>query len=175
MSAPRILPLLLLLPLLACDEEMEPEATGDTDAAETTGDSQSEVVVDEDAIAEQALNFESLVKLTDEPIGSQHGLADTMNLWVDEGSVATYASLGSADFAPGSTIIKEQLDADGTLDSLAVMFKGPEGYAPDSGDWWFGIVRPNGNVGPAGQPASCVDCHAAAEDQDWAWGLPEGG
>jgi hypothetical protein len=171
MSMLRPLPLVLLVSLAACDEEMDPDATSDSDARETEGD---DLTVDEDAIAEQALDFESLVKLTDEPVASQHGLANTMNLWVDEGSVATYESLGTADFAPGSTIIKEQLEPDGTLNSLAVMFKGPEGYSPDSGDWWFGIVRPNGNVGPGGQPASCVDCHAGVQAQDWAWGLPEG-
>ncbi len=175
MLAPRFFPLILLVSTLGCDgDAME----ADTSGADTEGDESSgaEPDVDEQAIAEQAIAFESLEKINETPLTSQHGLADTMNLWVDAAAAQDYAGLslgGTPSFDPQTIILKEQLDADGTLNSVAVMYKGPAGYAPDSGDWWFGLVNPDGSIRLGGQPPSCVDCHASVANQDWAWGLPE--
>lgn len=168
----RLLPLFFLLSPLACDgDAMDAESSGDA-----TGDSGDTPTVDEQAIAEQAINFQSLTKINDQPQTSQHGLADTMNLWVDAAAAEDYAGLslgGTPTFEPQTILLKEQLNADATLNSVAVMYKGPSGYSTSTGDWWFGLVNPDGTVRLGGQPASCVDCHAAVETQDWAWGLPE--
>jgi len=175
MLSPRLLPLLFLLSPLACDgDAMDAESSGaDTDGG---GGSEGTPTVDEQAIAEQAINFQSLTRINDQPQTSQHGLADTMNVWVDAAAAEDYAGLslgGMPTFEPQTILLKEQLNADATLNSIAVMYKGPSGYSADSGDWWFGLVNPDGTVRLGGQPASCVDCHAAVESQDWAWGLPE--
>ncbi len=163
-----LIPVLLLVSVVGCDD-----AEMDSSGAGTSG---GEPGVDEAAIAEQAVAFESLEKINDEPLQSQHGLASTMNMWVDAAAAPAYASLGAGTaFDPDTIILKEQLNADGELDSIAVMYKGPAGYAPDAGDWWFGLVNPDGSVRLGGQPDACVSCHADASDQDWAWGLPGGG
>ena len=175
MLAPRLLPLFLLLSPLGCDDDaMDADPSGTESGTGADESSGGEPTVDEQAIAEQAIDFESLTKLNDEPLSSQHGLAVTMNMWVSPSAASAYAELGDGTvFDPGTYLLKEQLDADGALDSVAVMYKGPAGYSPDSGDWWFGLVNPDGTVRLGGQPGGCVDCHSAVESQDWAWGLPE--
>lgn len=169
MPARAALPLTLLLTLAACDDDPM-MGSADTDAE--TGSTDAEATVDAQAITDQALDFASLEKFNDEPVPSQHGLANTMNLWVDAGALSAYEGLGAGTvFVPGTYIIKEQINGDGTLNSMAVMFKGPQGYAPDAGDWWFGVVNPDGSIVVGGQPGSCVGCHADVAEQDWAWGL----
>ncbi len=169
MNARSVLTLPLLLCLAACDEDSTMDSA-DTDASTEATD--GEPTVDEQAIVTQALDFTSLEKFTDEPVPSQHGLANTMNLWVNAGALSAYEGLGAGTlFDPGTYIIKEQINGDGSLNSVAVMFKGPPGYAPDAGDWWFGVINRDGSVVVGGQPNSCVGCHADVAEQDWAWGL----
>ncbi len=164
-----ILPLCTLLCVTACDDDAMMNAADTDSGSEGSG---GPATVDEEAIVEQAVDFASLEKFNEAPLPSQHGLANRMNLWVDAGALSAYESLGAGTvFDEGTSIIKEQLNADGTLNSMAVMFKGPVGYAPDAGDWWFGVVNPDGSVVVGGQPGSCVGCHADVAEQDWAWGL----
>ena len=196
MHARIIIAFALLTSVSACDDDsMESGATAESDTDATTTDtagtdtendsadteqdsaddtSGGAATVDEDAIADQAINFNTLELLNDEPLSSQHGLANTMNLWVDADAVAAYESLSEGTvFDEGTYLLKEQLNGDGSLNTVAVMYKGPSGYAPDAGDWFFGLIQPDGSIQLGGQPGACVGCHADVSEQDWAWGLPE--
>lgn len=159
----------LLLSLAACDGD---SMTDSADTEPSTSGTDADLTVDEEAIVVQALDFASLEKFNDQEVPSQHGLANRMNLWVNVEALSAYEGLGEGTlFDPGTYIIKEQLNGDGTLNSMAVMFKGPSGYAPDAGDWWLGVINPDGSIVVGGQPGSCVGCHSDVAEQDWAWGL----
>lgn len=147
------------------------DTSGGADGSGSDGSSGGGATVDSQEVAQMVLMYESLDKVTDMPIASTHGLANTMNVWVSGNAVDGYMGLPAATtFEEGSLFVKEQFNADGSLNSLAAMFKGPADYAPDAGDWWFGLVNPDGSLGPNGQPGTCVDCHAMAEI-DFAYGL----
>lgn len=172
--------LFVFLVLPGCDEA-EPE--GETSALETTGadtdgnasagTTGQAAMVDPDAIAEQAIDFASLQLMNEAPFASQHGLADTVNIWVPAAAADAYLGLSeSTVFEPGTILVKEQLDAEGELDSMTVMFKGPDGYAPEAGDWWYGLISPEGDIMVGGQPGACVSCHTQAQDTGFVYGLP---
>jgi hypothetical protein len=66
------------------------------------------------------------------------------------------------------------------LGPLFLMEKMGKGFSPDSGNWRFTMVMPDGNVfGTTKGKGSanvqfCAECHGAvAEDQDHMWFLPE--
>jgi len=49
------------------------------------------------------------------------------------------------------------------------------GYAPDSGDWFWGRIAPDGSVMAGGTPDGCVGCHSQVEDNDWVFNSQMGG
>jgi len=80
---------------------------------------------------------------------------------------------------PGSIILKENFGPDGkTLMAVTVMYRA-EGYNPEANDWYWVKYTPNGNVAMtppekgsmpiAGKFASCIECHAGAEGNDFAF------
>jgi hypothetical protein len=147
-----------------------PSSGGPAGDEETTGETPT---VDPGSIVEAALLYMQLTRMNDEPFESKHGLADRVNVWVPEGQAAQYMALSEqTTFEEGTLIIKEQLDAQGRVDGLTIMFKGPEGLAPTVGDWWFGLVSPEGEVSVGGQPEACTSCHTGAAKTDYVFGLP---
>ena len=46
--------------------------------------------------------------------------------------------------SPGTVIVRSVLDASGNVSKLTLMAKGPPGYDPSIGDWWFGETDPTG-------------------------------
>lgn len=174
MNKASLVSLLLLTSLVACDDDSDGagDTAGDTD---TAGDaSGGDASVDEAAIIEEAMAYEMLTQVNDEPLESVHGLAATMNLFVDAGAASLYPVIPAGTvFDEDTIIVKEQLNGDGSLNSLAVMYKGPAGYSADSGDWWFAVVNPDGSTQVSGQPGACVGCHMDAGETDWAFGMAE--
>jgi hypothetical protein len=62
------------------------------------------------------------------------------------------------------------------LDSLAVMFRRAQGYAPEAADWFFVKYMPDGSVAttPGGRPMAgqvppCIECHRPAEGGDFVF------
>ncbi|MFC6489312.1 cytochrome P460 family protein [Nitratireductor sp. GCM10026969] len=62
------------------------------------------------------------------------------------------------------------------FDSMGVMFRREEGYAPDSGNWFWVKFMPDGAVATtpdganmAGRIAPCIGCHQPAEGGDFVF------
>ncbi|HEY0194574.1 MAG TPA: hypothetical protein VGC42_25855, partial [Kofleriaceae bacterium] len=43
-------------------------------------------------------------------------------------------------FPEGTMILRKVYDATGAVSKVTLMAKGPAGYAPTIGDWWFGVT-----------------------------------
>lgn len=97
---------------------------------------------------------------------------------------------GASVFSPGAVLIKENHaptgvdisgleaqtalpDFEGDLQAWTYMVKVP-GYAPETGDWFYGRIAGDGSLLAAGSPAGCVACHAQVEDNDWVFNAPLG-
>lgn len=100
-----------------------------------------------------------------------------VNVWVTTAAAATYRAVDGDGgvFAPGTILVKEQLDPQGQVAVLTVMAKAPPGYAPEAGDWYWAQTTPAGvvNGGFSGQVGFCIRCHAPRAPNDWAWGVPQ--
>ncbi len=107
-----------------------------------------------------------------------------INLYV-HGDVGDYArihpesSASSAAIAVGTVIVREVLDARGAIAKLTVMAKGPAGYDPSLGDWWFAEADPSGvplveNGAPrVGRLDDCHGCHVPRASEDYLFGVPK--
>jgi len=142
----------------------ETSATGSADEASSGGSP----AIDEAAVIEQASQYATaLVQINDQPFDSQHGLADTVNVFVDATNAELYRTLDPAapadlDFPEGALVVKEHLDADGNPDGFLLMYQGPDGYAPDASDWFWARVDGSGTTQETGQVGFCIGCHAQA-------------
>jgi hypothetical protein len=165
---------LIILLTVAC----EAETSGDE--SESTGDSSGEVQgVDADAVLSRALDYrEALERVTAASAPSQHGLADTVHVWIDPSASSSYRALDPASdessdvaFPEDTLFVKEHLDADGTPAGLTLMFRGADGYAPESADWWWGRTNAAGALQDEGQVGFCIDCHAGANAEAYVFGV----
>jgi hypothetical protein len=80
----------------------------------------------------------------------------------------------------GTMIVREVLDAGGQVAKLTIMAKGPPGYDPSLGDWWFAVTDPRGvplveDGGLLlGRLTQCHDCHVDRPRDDFLFGVPSG-
>lgn len=107
-----------------------------------------------------------------------------IDLWVDPAGAAAYRKIdpgvdGSHASVPrGTMIVRAVFDDAGVLTKLTLMAKGPAGYDPTLGDWWFGVTDPDGtpiieNGAPMlGPLAACHECHLARAQDDFLFGVP---
>jgi hypothetical protein len=80
----------------------------------------------------------------------------------------------------GTVIVRNVLDATGAISKVTLMGKGPAGYDPTIGDWWFGVTDPAGNplpedsgTGPqVGRLTECHGCHIPRATDDYLFGVP---
>ena len=78
----------------------------------------------------------------------------------------------------GTLIVREVLDDTGTVTKLTMMAKGPAGYDPTLGDWWFAETDPTGKplTGDAGlqvgRLTACHSCHVPRASTDYLFGVP---
>jgi hypothetical protein len=108
----------------------------------------------------------------------------TIREWVSTADLVTYEAVspgvsGSNVVAPaGMTIVRAVLDEDGGIGKLTLMYKGPQGYNPALGDWWFGVTDPTGSPlevdgGPElGLLTACYSCHVPRSSDDYLFGVP---
>lgn len=183
---------LLILTLAACGDTTsgtDDTTAGTTDATESGSETGSETEttaaeVDEDAVLDDVMNFdqEKFTKANNAPLASQHGdMAMVVDIWVPPDVLATYKMIDPMDYQPitfpvGTTLIKRHwADAEATMPGgWTVMHKGPPGYAPDTGDWWWARVYEDGTTPVKGTaPAAdfCISCHMPAAPSDWARGI----
>lgn len=72
----------------------------------------------------------------------------------------------SVPFPYGTIVVKENIGDDNTVKALTVMYKS-EGFNPEGGDWFWAKYSPTGSIESAGKVESCLECHAAVEDNDY--------
>ena len=76
-------------------------------------------------------------------------------------------------------IVREVLDGSGALAKLTMMAKGPVGYDPTLGDWWFAetdaLCNPlmDGSSELVGKIEACHECHADRAGDDFLFGVTE--
>jgi len=106
--------------------------------------------------------------------------------WVSTDAYAQYSRIrpdqtGSQAVIPiGTIVLRAVLDVDGVVTALTVMCKGPAGYNPALGDWWFAKTDPNGVPIPpsdnatedVGQLTGCYSCHQPRANDDFLFGIP---
>jgi hypothetical protein len=110
-----------------------------------------------------------------------------IDVWVSKDSADEYERIspeehGSGASLPyGTVIVREVLDKKtAQLQKLTLMVKGPEGVAPEIGDWWYAVtdgagvpfLNDDGSEKKGAMP-ECRGCHEArgAED-DFLFGVP---
>jgi hypothetical protein len=126
----------------------------------------------------------SFTQVTRAPYPSAVAAGSTISEWVSTSAVAPYDAIspgvtGSGETVPvGTSIVRAVLGADGAVTELTLMFKGPPGYNPDLGDWWFAVTDPNGVVavtdaGPqVGRLPQCYGCHIPRANDGYLFGVP---
>lgn len=89
-------------------------------------------------------------------------------------------STGSHVVMPvGTLIVRQVLDANGAVTKVTLMGKGPAGYDPTLGDWWFGVTDPSGtplsdDTGmQVGRLTQCHGCHIPRAEDDYLFGVPK--
>jgi len=123
-------------------------------------------------------------KATRAPYASTAAVGDDISEWVTAAALATYDSIsptvtGShASLPAGTTIVRQVLEPDGGVAKLTLMVKGPPGYNPDLGDWWFGETDPSGTPLTSdagvlmGRLSQCYSCHLTRNDDGYLFGVP---
>ncbi|MCX4244991.1 hypothetical protein [Paraliomyxa miuraensis] len=136
-----------------------------SDGADSTGEP---LPFDEAEVIELAGQYATaLVQINDQPFTSQHALAAAVNVFVDPAAADLYRMLDPVApvelaFPEGTLLVKEHLDGDGAFIGYNLMYRGPEGFAPDSSDWYWARVTAAGVAAESGAIDYCINCHAAA-------------
>ena len=88
------------------------------------------------------------------------------------------ASGSQAMIPEGGIIVREVIDATGAAQRLTVMAKGPAGYNPEIGDWYWAVTDLQGTpviesgVPRSGRLADCYGCHLPRASDDYLFGVP---
>jgi len=113
------------------------------------------------------------------------GTGADINLYVSANGYAQYASInpdaqGSGINVPeGTLIIREVLEPNAAIKTLTLMYKGPKGYNPELGDFWFGVTDAAAKpaLDTAGAPKlgrlkECFSCHIPRASDGYLFGVP---
>lgn len=152
------------------------------------GDLPPDVEVNESAL-ERVEAYRAMARVNVQPYKSELG-AFSINCFVVGPDAAGAA--GAADYRrihpertganvtllPGTMIVREVLDANRQVTKLTVMAKGPYGYDPTLGDWWFAVTDTGGTplvengVPMVGRLTQCHGCHLDRTHDDFLFGVP---
>lgn len=154
----------------------------------TQGDGAGDaVVVDDQALLSEALTYRdpgAFTQLNNSAYASALGGESFINVYVSAGAFNTYAVVdpgapGTGITLPeGTIIVREVLEPSGKVKRLTLMAKGPAGYNPDLGDYWFAVTEPDGTpvvengVTRVGRLADCYGCHVPRATDDYLFGVP---
>jgi hypothetical protein len=106
--------------------------------------------------------------------------------WVSSVAAADYEAISpdagaSIPALPvGSMIVREVMSDAGAVTEVTVLVKGPAGYNPAIGDWWWGVTDGNGSAAVAdggalvGRLTQCYSCHLPRSGVDFLFGVPAG-
>lgn len=79
---------------------------------------------------------------------------------------------------PGTVIVRAVLAPDSRPAKLTAMGKGPPGFDPTFGDWWFAVTDPRGEPLEddgelqIGRLETCHECHRDRARDDFLFGVP---
>jgi len=127
----------------------------------------------------------AFVRLNDAPYPTALGTGADINVYVSANAYVAYASIvpdktGSGVNVPeGTLIVREVLEPSGAIKTLTLMYKGPAGYNPDLGDFWFGVtdaalapVLDTAGARKIGRVHECYSCHIPRASDGWLFGVP---
>ena len=93
------------------------------------------------------------------PSQSAHGAA--VQIWLNDLAIASLEN--GEPYPDGAAIIKEgYVDEEGSQRKALTLMVKQEGFAPESGDWFWASYSDTDEVQTAGSPEFCVSCHAAS-------------
>lgn len=115
--------------------------------------------------------------------GSEHGMF--LQVYANQAAAASYRNYEQGAAIPvGGTVLKRsfRVDAEGRAApyALFVMERMAPGFSPDTNDWRFALIGPDGNtIGATNGPDDakvryCAACHATARRQDFLLFVPPG-
>lgn len=148
----------------------------------------AEPTVFDQAMIETARGYKNFSRIDSRAYPSTLGTFDiNLYVWGDAHDYrqitpeATTTAVTPVDIPVGTVIVREVLTADGTaVEKLTLMAKGPSGYDPTLGDWWFAVLDPNFAPLPdangalqVGKLAACHGCHVPRETDDFLFGVPK--
>ena len=171
-----------LVPACVSPERAERATAEDGDEMSAEGSSSDDGVaedaVDAEAILARAFDYASeLQQVNATPEPGTHGDADTVNYFAAAENVQLFLTIDpertdqNVGFIEGSMFVKEHFDPADEVIGFTVMYKGPPGYNPEGGDWFWARVN-GGEVTHEGQVGFCVDCHVMVESTDYVYGVP---
>jgi len=177
-----------------CDPFNEPEPAGfeqrpgsgdpTTDDAGAAGQAEVDQAAVLASIANGGYRGAGFTHATRVPCASAVATGSFVDEWVSSDSYAEYskvqpdASDSGAHLPAGSMIVRAVVDADADVARLTIMLKGPAGYNPALGDWWFAETDPWGtpltdDAGTlAGRLSDCYACHVPRGGDDFLFGVP---
>lgn len=130
-----------------------------------------------------AMSYKSFSKIDSKPYMSTAG-AFQINVYAT-GDVTDYRTIhpevsgSNVTLSVGTVIVREVLDGSGKTAELTMLAKGPSGYDPTIGDWWWGDVDPSGTpimmggVPQVGRLTDCHSCHLPRATDDYLFGVPK--
>jgi hypothetical protein len=133
------------------------------------------------AIMEIATSYKSFSRIDKRSYPSSLGAFD-VSVYV-QGDVADYRTAHPDSTAPnptiavGTVIVREVHDPQGAIAKLTIMAKGPAGYDPSIGDWWWGEADPQGvplvvdGTPRVGRLDDCHGCHLPRAAEDYIFGV----
>jgi hypothetical protein len=104
-------------------------------------------------------------------------------VWVTSADFQKYSRItpdqhgSGASVDSGTMIVREVLDAQGQVAKLTIMVKGPAGYNPSVGDFWFGVTQPDGTplvdngTKQLGKLTQCFGCHISRASDGYLFGV----
>jgi len=130
----------------------------------------------------EATQLNTFTKINRAPYASTLGPFN-INVYVNQDVVAFRKlhpeSSGSHVTLPvGTLIVRQVLDASGKVTKVTLMGKGPAGYDPTLGDWWFGVTDASGaplsdsSGEEVGRLTDCHSCHIPRATDDYLFGVP---
>ena len=124
------------------------------------------------------------MRMNEAPYVTGLGTGSSINVYVSIIGHEAYSRIrpeadgSTADVPPGTMIVREVLADDGSVDTLTLMYKGPPGYNPDLGDFWFGVTDGKGvpkwkdGAELIGRVGACYDCHVDRDKDGFLFGVP---